>query len=684
MNKGTALLELSSEWFLNNYKGSNGDLKYTTLICNRNSITHSAKNIGEELHYQHFNNSIVKLGSKIVEFNNSNSIFCYSIELVYSLFLSLQNEVSIHSIKVEAIKDEFIMLKNSLKAIKLLHEKIQNFIDKTVVSYDLIYEIKNAELNKDYYIPLKSLLDKLNTINNIYIRKTKVGRELYLLYSSLFNIILNRIRYNLNSLFSNKESIFKIIETGYSNSNTFSELIKLSKVMKELTLNASKVDFFRERYISFASKLFSQIVKGIEGLCQNKYEQGVIITSKDYDKYRTVLLEREQILNNFYLLVGESAEESFFSKPKKIFKIEEIFFKSQKMIYKAFISIFEFTRQLFDSGLKDILHQIFDDHLINTLELFQLSILKTNDTTGLSILYSIILKFKRLTESKLKVFVNAIADSSSLFEYYGMQCKAIYISLESSIIFQIYSLSSLSNREFIRLCISDKRPHLSPITRRVSELLTVLTKLIDESDAHNDQIKKLADRVQSSLINWLLSSNEFLQNENYIGPEEGCIFIINNADAIISVLRRKNGISLDDFQHLFREYTQKYIEYRLNNSYSEIMQVIDSKFCLSEINIEYINKILTNFNNTWKKNIDIELQATLTSFSNFHTSEEILRLLGTTIAMRYSKFINIIKNEYEISGLLEKNKVDIEVILDYIQSCLYPINTRADLFTSGS
>ncbi|OLQ18313.1 hypothetical protein ChTU502y2012_408g0480 [Cryptosporidium hominis] len=681
MNKGAALLELSSEWFLNNYKGSNDDLKYAKLICNRNSITNLAKNIGEELHYQHFINTVIKLGSKVIEFNNSNSIFCYSVDLVYSLFSLLQNEVSMYSIKVEAIKDEFIMLQNSLQSIKLLHEKIQNFIDKTVVSYDLIDEIKNAELNKDYYIPLKSLLDKLNTIKNTYIRKTKIGRELYLLYSSLFNIVVNRIKCNLNSLFSNKESMFIIMETGYSNSVTFSELIRLSKVIKELTLNASEIDFFRERYIMFASRLFSQIVKEIEGLCQNKYEQGVIITSKDYEKYHSVLFEREQILNNFYLSIGEPVEESFFSKPKKIFKIEEIFFKSQKMIYKAFISIFEFTRQLFDNALKDILHQIFDDHLIKTLELFQFSIFKTNDTTGLSILYNIILKFKRLTESKLKVFVNAITDSSSLFEYYGMQSQTIYISLESSIIFQIYSLSSLSNREFIKLCISDKRPHLNPITRRVSELLTVLTKLIDEPDGHNDQIKKLIDRVQSSLINWLLSSNEFLQNENYIGPEEGCIFIINNADAIISVLRGKNGISLDNFQHLFREYTQKYIEYRLNNSYSGIMQVIDSKFCLSEVNIEYINKILTSFNNTWKKNIDIELQATLTSFSNFHTSEEILRLLGTTIAMRYSKFINAIKNEHEISGLLEKNKVDIEVILDYIQSCLYPTNTRTDLFT---
>ncbi|EAK87816.1 vacuolar sorting protein VPS52/suppressor of actin Sac2-family protein [Cryptosporidium parvum Iowa II] len=681
MNKGAALLELSSEWFLNSYKGSNGDLKYAKLICNRNSITDLAKNVGEELHYQHFINTVIKLGSKIVEFNNINSIFCYSVDLVYSLFSSLQNEVSMHSIKVEAIKDEFIMLQNSLKSIKLLHEKIQNFIDKTVVSYDLIDEIKNAELNKDYYIPLKSLLDKLNTIKNTYIRKTKIGRELYLLYSSLFNIVVNRMKCNLNSLFSNKESMFIIMETGYSNSATFSELIRLSKVIKQLTLNANEIDFFRERYIMFASRLFSQIVKEIEGLCQNKYEQGVIITSKDYDKYHSVLFEREQILNNFYLLIGEPVEESFFSKPKKVFKIEEIFFKSQKMIYKAFISIFEFTRQLFDSALKDILHRIFGDHLIRTLELFQLSILKTNDTIGLSILYNIMLKFKRLTESKLKVFVNAITDSSSLFEYYGMQSKAIYISLESSIILQIYSLSSLSNREFIKLCISDKRPHLNPITRRVSELLTVLTKLIDEPDGHNDQIKKLIDRVQSSLINWLLSSNEFLQNENYIGPEEGCIFIINNADAIISVLRGKNGISLDNFQHLFREYTQKYIEYRLNNSYSGIMQVVDSKFCLREVNLEYINKILTSFNNTWKKNIDIELQATLTSFSNFHTSEEILRLLGTTVAMRYSKFINVIKNEYEISGLLEKNKVDIEVILDYIQSCLYPTNTRTDLLT---
>ncbi|KAH8584216.1 Vps52 Sac2 family [Cryptosporidium sp. chipmunk genotype I] len=678
MSNGIALLELSTDWFLNSYEFSKSDLKHTKSICDKNSITDSTKHIGEDMYYQQFNSEVVKFGTKVVEFNNSNSMFCYYIDLAHDFFLSLQNKISMHSIKVEAIKEKFILLQNSLKAMKFLHEKIHNFIDKTVVSYDLIYEIRNYKLDGDYYISLKCLLDKLNTIKNTDIRGTKVGGELYLLYSSLFNIVINRTKYNLNSIFSKSESIFIIMETEYSNSSTFSELIKLSKVIKLLSLNTNKLSFFREKYIGFASKLFSQVVKEVEGLCDNKYELGVLITSKDYDKCHSALLEREQILNSFYLLIGESIDESLFLRSKKVLRIEEIFFKSQKMIYKVFILILEYTRQLFDNSLKDILDKIFGDHLIKVLEFFRLTILKTNDTTGLSILYNMMLKFKRLSESKLKVFLNPITDSSVLFEYYNMQSKAIYISLESSIIYHIYSLSSLSSRDFIKSCILNKPTHLNPITRRVSELLMILTKLLDEPDSNSDQIKKLFSRVKSSLINWLLSSNEFLQNENYIGPEEGCIFIINNVDAIISVLQEKSGIFLDDFQHLFREYTQKYIEYRLNNSYSGIMQVIDSKFCLNEVNIEYINEILKHFNKSWKKNIDSELQTTLTSFSNFHTSEEILRLLGTTTAMKYSQFMNIVKNEYKINGLLEKNKVDIEVILDYIQNCLYPTNTRTD------
>ncbi|OII72122.1 vacuolar sorting protein [Cryptosporidium ubiquitum] len=674
MNYGNTLLELSSDWFLSSYNDSKDDLKCAKVTCDSDPLTFLAKHNGKGKYYQLFNNTVMTFENEIVEFDNNNSLFNYSINLLYDLFLLLESKMSIYSIKVEAIKEKFMLLQNSLRRMKFLHEKIHNFIEKTVIGPDLIDKINIGELDKNYCISLKYLLDKINSIQNTDIKRTNVGRELNLLYRSLFNIAINRIRYKLTSIFSNNESVFIILQTDYSKPSTYSELIKMSKIIKFLISNTTELGFFSEKYISFAAKLFSTVIKETKKLCENKDEIGVLITSKDYDKYQSTFFEREQILNNFYLLINEPMNESFFSTTKKILRIEEIFFESQKMIYKAFISIYEHSRQLFDNSLKDVLQKIFSNHLIEVMELFQTTILKTCDTTGLSILYNIILRFKCLSKSKLSVFENAIADSNVLFEYYKMQNKAVYSSLESSAINHIYSLSSLSNRDFIKSCVSDKLSRLNPITRRISELLMVITKLLD--DPNNEKIRKLVSRIQSSIINWLVSSNEFLQNEYSIGLEQGCIFIINNVDAIISVLQGKKEILLDDFQHVFCEYTQKYIEHRFIKAYSNIQKIIDSKFRLNEINVQYINEVLEHFNKSWKKNIDIEFQTILTSFSNFHTSEEILRLLGTTTAMKYSQLMNIIKNEYKMNELLEKNEVDIEVILDYIQSCLYPTGAR--------
>lgn len=673
MSNGNALLESSCGWFLESYEYLKHDLKYMNVI-DSSSITSLMKLVGEGNYNEKLNGAILKFGNKIVDFDYYNSLFRSSVNLTHNSFLLLLDKISTYSIKVEAIKERFVLLQNSLKALTFLHEKIRNFINNTVVGPDLINKIMHNDLDMDYYIPLKCVVNKFDLLRDVDTKRTNIKGELCLLYRSLLIIAINRLKYEISSIFSNNESIFTLIQAESSNSILHSELMKKSKIIKFLISNTTDFKFFEEKYIIFIKRLFSQVVIEIEKLCEHR-EPDALIVSKEYDKYSLSIYEREKILNNFYLLIGKPLNNTFFSTPNTP-RIEEIFFKSQNMIYKAFISIYEHSKQLFDNSLRFILLQIFSEHFARIMELFQLSILKTNDTIGLSIIYNILFRFNNLSESKFKVFSNAIIDSNVLFDYYKKQNKSIYVSLETSVIHHLHSLSSLSSRDLIKMCVTDKPSHINPITRRISDLLIILSKLLDEPNTHSDQIRKLMRRVQTSLTNWLELSSELLQKEHRIGNEEGYIFIINNVDAIISALKGKNGVYVDHFQDIFRDYTQKYIESRLIGAFSGMQKIIDSDISSDEIDIQYICETFEYFNNSWRKKTDIELQTTLTSFSNFHTSEEILRLLGTTIAMKYSKFVNIIKNKHEISGFFEKNKVDVEEILNYIQKCLYPINTK--------
>ncbi|KAJ1610325.1 vacuolar sorting protein VPS52 [Cryptosporidium canis] len=664
--KSNALIESSSYWFLHNYEHLTQESKH---MCGLSS------NPAVELKYnEQLNDMVLRYGDKIVELDRCNSLFINHLSSIYDLFLILLERISECCIKVDAIKHGFIILQSRLNALSQLHGKVRGFISKTLVCPNLINKIKYGELNWDYCPSLMCLLERYDSLQNICAKRTNIECELNLLYGSLIRVAVTRLKHDISLIFSTNESVLILLRADFSKSKVHSELMKRSQIIKFLMSNTTELNFFQEEYINFANCWFSKVLEKIEELCGNK-EHDILITSKEYDKYSSLIFEREKILDNFYMMISEPIKDKSFSD-SNVFRMEDIFFYSQKMIYMAFISIYEQSKQLFSDSLKYILFQIFNEHFIKISNMFQLSILRTNDTIGLAIVYNILLRFNCLSESKLKVFSNAIVDSYVLFEYYEKQIRSIYASLETSVLYHLSSLSSLSGRELIKVCISDKLSHINPITRRVSDLLIILSKLLDESNVHGNNVMKLISIVKTFLTSWLELSNSLLQSECNMGDEEGYVFIINNADFIISALNGKTGVLVDDFQIIFCEYIHKYIESRFIRAYPDIQKVIDLDISLDEMDSQYIIEIFECFSDNWKEKIDIETQAILTSFSNFNTSEEVLRLLGTTIAVKYSKFVNIVKTKLGEKTLFEKNKIGIEEILNYIQTRLHPVDQR--------
>ena len=388
-----------------------------------------------------------------------------------------------------------------------------------------------------------------------------------------------------------------------------------------------------------------------------------------WDRYYFSFHERQLIINKVYLDTEESLEKVVCFLPKENYHIEEVYFLSHRIVYKAFISVYELSRHLFPINAREIMSRTFSFYFDKITDIYRRTILDSNDSVGLSIIFIIFFKYKSLLEAKISVFEHGASDCGVIFKYYTNQGNSIYFSLENSIISHLESLPLLSSWEFMKSYKSDKLSHLHHKVRSLSEFLLMIIRSFREIGCDkNKQIKKLISKIQQSLAMWLKRNSNILQDNPEF--EKSCIYIINCVDAIISTFQ--DDEFSDIFRHMFHEHTQKYAEYRFRKMYVDIHKFLDSKLHTNDFSVQEVIKVMNNFYGCWRQNIDIELQRTLTSFSNFETSEEIMRLIGTTIAMKYSQFTDEIKKNSENRKYIQEKKVNTEEILEYVQKCMYP------------
>ncbi|KAF7459248.1 vacuolar protein sorting-associated protein 52 isoform X2 [Cryptosporidium felis] len=669
INREEILVELSCDWFLSNYESYSNSFQH--FGCSRRSDNnYGVKSAIGKTYFEPLTSSFKSSIKEIVTFNDS---ILFLNGLIHRLYLShseLQNKISTFSNKIESFKQEFTALQKYLHSLKALQSRFLNFIDEFIISRQLIDTVTNRPLNRSYATALNCLLDKSNIMHKYNLKGTNIEKELRLLCNSLTFIAMYRLKNELELLFSEQKLSYI---SAHSSNVKFTSFTEKCDIIEFFMKNVPEFSIFETRYSSFVSELLSKTSLEIEKLCSGN-EFYVSMTSKEYDRYYSGLFEREQILNVIYLLNSEKGCDSTLELYKESQFIEEIFFRSQRIIYKIFLDIYEISRRLFTLKLENILKVTFSDHLTKILHLFKSSIFKSNDIIGLSIIYAMSIKFRELARSKFIVFENGLTDTSVLFSYFHELRETIYSSVESSVIQILNSLTSIGF-ESTGSFISDKATDLHPTSRRVSELLSLLIKLVNEPGNNNEQFKRLIYRVQLSLAKWFKLTSDFLQNESGFSIEESCIYIINNVDIIISTLEGNDDSFLDIFRNIFNDYSQKYIENRISRNYSEIHEFIKQKPRTDEVNKDNLRDLLDNFNSSWRSNIEIELQRILRSFLNFHTSEEILKLLGTAIAAECSHFIKILNSEYNIADV-EKSEVSVEEILNYIHRCLYPGENR--------
>ncbi|KAH7647577.1 vacuolar sorting VPS52 suppressor of actin Sac2-family [Cryptosporidium bovis] len=662
------LFELGSSWFIDYYRNLKDDGIISKII---NSYEEGSINVSdfEKTQIECIRKSMINYKDDIVNLNcicsQLRKWLCYS----YESFSVLNEKISNLSFKMDEVNERFRRLQTRINNLKVLERKVYIFLKELIISPDQINNVIVGQLDSNYIDLLVKLKGKLSIINKDGFGKAKLGKEISSVYYSLKSIADKRI-YDEFILLLENDSVNMFLY----NSELHSRLVAKSELLGQLDEFGTEYTKLRNVFCDMVkSDLFRYTMGIFEELC-SKREKDIQLTinSREYDKHYSLFQERQLIINKIYLDTEENLEKAICFLPRENYHIEEIYFFSQRIIYKAFMEIYEFSRQLFMSNNKEIMDHIFSDYLDKIVDLFHGVISNSNDSMGLSIIFCIFFKYKTLLEAKISVFDSGVNDCEVIYIYYTKQINMIYYLLENSILNHLNLLPLISSREFNKSQKINRLSHFYSTTRSLSEFFFVIIRILVEiEDGKNKQVRKLISKIQQSLAKWLKKNSNYLQSETN-EFEMSCVYMINNVDVIISTFQDDDFT--DIFGHMLNEYTQKYIEYRFRNTYIDIHEFLEHKPLVDDFIIQEIEEIANNFHNNWKKNIDMELQQTLTSFSSFDTSEEILRLLGTTIAIKYSQFIDIITKNNEYKEYVKEKIVNTDEILGYIQKCLYPLH----------
>ncbi|EEA06051.1 Vps52 / Sac2 family protein [Cryptosporidium muris RN66] len=602
---------------------------------------------------------------------SSNQLMEY-LESVETSLLKVKSNISEFTVKVDDVKIRFDELQDTVKNLKQLYELISVYINQILITPDIIEKILKGNID-EYFISLVEDIEKrFERANHEGLRSEPSVQDALPIIKSTLNISRQRIYNNLYNILV--ESTKKPIEGCRFLKVLNNKLLakeKMNKYLRQSKLDMSNIKIIYCKNIcdSVLSKVLEDFVKLI-----NLKKKGMDepITYKDYDKTKCSLTERDEILYTAYVNDENSYQEEDLKSNnlRNQYFVEEIYYKTHKVLCNIFLEEYEFCKRFFQEPLNEILLQIFSQYLDKFIYFIENNLFKNcNDVMGILLANCIRVKATSYILEKIDD-TNKDSDKNIILKYFNKQSSLFLNVFEKAMIFHINSLSTFSNKDFLQSTSGSQQyyPHFIP--RRVAELVYLTSKLADKccSDIEKQFISRVLSRLQQAIAIWLKSIGSIITaSEEFSQVEVNCIFVVNNVDLIFSIIQ--DGTFLDIFQHIFREYSQKYIDYRLQYYYPQLNRYTTNETL--EISICESKILRENFYKSWASNLDYEFHLIVQSFSNFSTVEEIIRLFGTTLATRYSNFLNCM-SKYDQDEDINKYKVDPDLILEHIQKCLYP------------
>ncbi|EGG20365.1 DNAJ heat shock N-terminal domain-containing protein [Cavenderia fasciculata] len=200
--------------------------------------------------------------------------------------------------------------------------------------------------------------------------------------------------------------------------------------------------------------------------------------------------------------------------------------------------------------------------------------------------------------------------------------------------------------------VVDFRPHI--YTRRFSEFYASISEIIGGGVA-DSRVTAWVAVLRSSMERLL----EHLSN-NFPDKKTKSMFLINNYDVVLSVLRENNLPENDEgyilFNQLLIDQTNIYIEEQLYSHFKTLIDYIkitESQTMSSQqasIDKDAMNTLICDFSQRWRDVLQRSHLDVMTNYSNFNLGSNISKKIIFQFLIYYKRFDELVKRALKQSG----------------------------------
>jgi len=547
--------------------------------------------------------------------------------------------------QMEHLQEQSLSMKIKLRNRKACESELRKFIDVVALPPDLITHICESEVNETYLEYLLAVNKKMECLKDEATRSTHAFQDVEPELAKLRNKAVARVRdFLLNKVESlkRKGTNIQILQTNV--------LLKVRYLNTFLANHAPDVAVeVRAQYVDTMGKYYHSKFKAyVSNLVKLQYEVATksdlvgepesqmrsLFSTKTALQNRTSVFslgEREAVLEE----VGkDSLIPHIAAEKKQKFTYEFLFRSILHLLCESATTEYLFTHQFF-GRMDSIFHQIFS----KTMALFldQLAAFLTTSYDGVGLLLMV-----RLTrEHQLIMSRRRVPILDSIFDKLHMELWPRFK--------HVFDLNLQSVRTSKGLTATDTHPHY--VTRKYAELAAAIHKLsvgID-NEMHVVNMASFLSEMEGLLTTLA---------KDLATPQERTIFMINNYDVILSILKER-GIECADTQRLeelLGASTTAFVEEELGNFFGKLIGFVkdveqemksgDASAAAKKYSQSSAHELVRSFAGTWQLGIEKINGSVMKHFSNFKNGMEILKHVLTQLLLYYTRFIDIVKKLY--------------------------------------
>ena len=570
------------------------------------------------------------------------------LDSLESMLRSFQGDLASISAQIKFLQDESLSMNVKLRNRKAAEEQLNGFVEKLIVSPELVTNICEAEVNESYLDFVLQLNEKVSFAKTDAAAATAaagdIAPELEKLRLKAVQKVKDFLLLKIGSLKVKKTNI-QILQQNV--------LLKYARLYRFLVEHAPETAAeVKEVYTTTMSATYQRHIKGYLADCMRLHSEAAtkadLVGAEEWGaaassfagifsaKPATARGDAAYKLGERAAVLAALAEPPLIpavlqQQSKASLHYEEIFRSVATLLMDTASTEHDFMAEFF--GETDAFDHIFGKAIFLVMESLEGILISSWDAIGCLLLVRVNAEQRSSMAERHQPLL------ASFFQRVQVLAWSRFKAIMEA---HVASLTAFAPKP-----TAEVHPHY--VARRYAELVASLRALRTAAvDATLGSILRAlraeVERLLSGKLATLLSSRK-----------HQAAFLVNNYDVVVTVLAERGARGEDSahFEQLLDTVKAMFVEEQLAADYGRLIAYVKTTEPLllqggdaSRADLGAMENLLKTFHDGWKAGIEGINRDVLKSFANFKLGMDLLKQVLTQLLLYYTRFLDLVKHAH--------------------------------------